>query len=47
MALKEQPQCILFSRMLRSWKPFEEVKAPPKAKSRWCVRGHEEPMTVR
>eukprot|EP00974_Lingulodinium_polyedra_P126906 11200101-Lingulodinium_polyedra.AAC.1 len=29
--------------MVRRWKPQEGLGAPPKAKSRWCVRGHHDP----
>lgn len=37
------PGTVLSSRMVRRWKPQEGVFAAPKAKSRWCVRGHQGP----
>ena len=39
------PNRIISSRMVRRWKPQEGTFAPPKAKSRWCVRGHEDEDT--
>eukprot|EP00974_Lingulodinium_polyedra_P129164 11209026-Lingulodinium_polyedra.AAC.1 len=29
--------------MVRRWKPQEGTGAAPTAKSRWCVRGHQDP----
>lgn len=37
------PGRILSSRMVRRRKGQEGTFAPPKAKSRWCVRGHQDP----
>ena len=37
------PDRIVLSRLVRRWKPQEGTFAPPKAKSRWCVRGFEDP----
>ena len=36
---------ILSSRMVRRLKPQPGIDVPPKAKSRWCVRGYEDPDT--
>lgn len=36
---------IVSSRMVRRWKPQEGTFAEPTAKSRWCVRGHQDPDT--
>ena len=36
---------IISSRMVRRWKPQEGTGAAPKAKSRGCVRGHQDPDT--
>ena len=29
--------------MIRRWKPGDSVDAPPVAKSRWCIRGYQDP----
>ena len=34
---------ILPSRMVRRWKPSEQPGVPPTRKSRWCVRGDQDP----
>lgn len=34
---------ILPSRMVRRWKPSEQPGTPPTRKSRWCVRGDQDP----
>eukprot|EP00959_Pyramimonas_sp_CCMP1952_P208160 4354482-Pyramimonas_sp.AAC.1 len=33
--------------MVRRWKPQGSVGARPKAKSRWCVRGHQDEDTAK
>ena len=40
-----RPERILSSRMVRRWKPQEGLNAPPTPKSRWCVRGFDDPDT--
>ena len=37
------PDRIVSSRMVRRLKPQPGVGTPPKPKSRWCVRGHQDP----
>ena len=39
------PDRILSSRMVRRRKPQPGVGTKPKAKSRWCVHGHQDPDT--
>ena len=34
---------ILPSRIVRRWKPAEQLGAPPSRKSRWCIRGDKDP----
>ena len=34
---------ILPSRMVRRWKPAEQPGEPPSRKSRWCIRGDQDP----
>eukprot|EP00959_Pyramimonas_sp_CCMP1952_P017898 379740-Pyramimonas_sp.AAC.1 len=36
------PGRIVSSRMVRGWKPQEGTFSKEKAKSRWCVRGHQD-----
>ena len=40
---KEQPDRVINSRMVRRLKPQEGTFQKPKAKSRWCVLGHQDP----
>eukprot|EP00959_Pyramimonas_sp_CCMP1952_P029689 623206-Pyramimonas_sp.AAC.1 len=40
------PNRVVSSRMARRWKPQPGVHSRPKAKSRWCVRGHEDEDTA-
>ena len=40
---RSQPDRIITSRMIRRWKPGDSVNAPPLAKSRWCIRGYQDP----
>ena len=42
---RRHPDRVLSSRMVRRLKPQEGVGTPPKAKSRWCVHGHQDPDT--
>eukprot|EP00959_Pyramimonas_sp_CCMP1952_P060344 1260797-Pyramimonas_sp.AAC.1 len=37
---------IVSSRMFRRWKPQEGTFSKEKAKSRWCVRGHQDEDTA-
>eukprot|EP00959_Pyramimonas_sp_CCMP1952_P438289 9175564-Pyramimonas_sp.AAC.1 len=39
------PARIASSRMARRWEPQEGAFTEPVAKSRWCVRGHQDPDT--
>ena len=40
---KERPDRVINSRMVRRLKPQEGTFQKPKAKSRWCVLGHQDP----
>ena len=40
---RSHPDRIITSRMIRRWKPGDSVDAPPVAKSRWCIRGCQDP----
>ena len=40
---KKQPDRVINSRMVRRLKPQEGTFQKPKAKSRWCVLGHQDP----
>ena len=40
---RSHPDRIITSRMIRRWKPGDSVDAPPVAKSRWCIRGYQDP----
>ena len=40
------PDRVITSRLIRRWKPVEGTNAPPVAKSRWCVHGHQDPDTL-
>ena len=40
---KERPDRVIISRMVRRLKPQEGTFQKPKAKSRWCVLGHQDP----
>ena len=42
---RRYPDRVLSSRMVRRLKPQEGLNTPPKAKSRWCVHGHQDPDT--
>lgn len=39
---RRYPDRVLSPRMVRRWKGQEGTFAPPKAKSRWCARGHQD-----
>ena len=43
---KEQPDRVINSRMVRRLKPQEGTFQKPKAKSRWCVLGHQDPAAA-
>ena len=43
MIRKEQPDRVINSRMARRLKPQDGTFQKPKAKSRWCVLGHQDP----
>eukprot|EP00959_Pyramimonas_sp_CCMP1952_P129917 2716835-Pyramimonas_sp.AAC.1 len=43
LARRRHPDRVLSSRMVRRFKPMEGVGAKAKAKSRWCVHGHQDP----
>ena len=45
LARARYPDRVLSSRMVRRLKPQPGVGARPKAKSRWCVHGHQDPDT--
>ena len=40
---KERPHTVINSRMVRRLKPQEGTFQKTKAKSRWCVLGHQDP----
>ena len=40
---RERPDRVINSRMVRRLKPQEGTFQKPKAKSRWCVLGHQDP----
>ena len=40
---RERPDRVISSRMVRRRKPQEGTFQKPKAKSRWCVLGHQDP----
>ena len=42
---RRSPDRVLLRRMVRRLKPKVGVGKPPKPKSRWCVRGHQDPDT--